>query len=641
MSEKRPRLTERPTTRLLDTYGVPYSQKRKQQHVSDFDTNDTSYLGTEPSVMSKPKPPLNLIPMNELQQRIRVCVRKRPLNKRETASNEADIASIVGSRTVELHAEKNRIDLSRFVETHSFTFDEAFDSHVTNQEIYARTAQPLIEYIFAGGNGTCFAFGQTGSGKTYTMLDSNDGLYVLAAQDIFRMLNQPNHSHLSASVGFYEIYQGQLYDLLNNRNKLAARDDGNNNVVIAGLKEYPIKNKEDLMGVFEYGNQGRTTGRTGVNNKSSRSHAVLQIILRAQHRSTETYGKLTFIDLAGSERGVDRGDANPKTRLEGAEINKSLLALKECIRALDQDKKHTPFRGSKLTQVLRDCFIGNARTCMIATISPNSSNAEHTLNTLRYADRVKQFKGESDPRLAPDFYSNINSHVKNENSTIEVAEEESTAITFEDAMEEDYDDELEESQSVTNSCVIDEEDKVENLFDVDFPVEVTTNALNTPTNNRFYSLREERQEQFMKRLESPPAELFLSRLTDPFDSKPLDFMQEDKNMHFPDTLEEHKDTMNNNNANSSSSRIDVERVRRFIKFHRAQIKDLENCLKEEKKVIAKLSLAINTTDMDEVDEDEYTKQEYENYLNDLNELLARSMSCMEIIQEKIKTELDG
>lgn len=255
--------------------------------------------------------------------------------------------------------------------------------------------------------------------------------------------------------------------------------------------------------------------------------------------------------------------------------------------------------------------------------------------------RVKQFKGESDPRLAPDFYNNINSHVKNENSTIEVAEEESTAITFDDAMEEDYDDELEESQSVTNSCVIDEEDKVENLFDVDFPVEVTTNALNTPTNNRFYSLREERQEQFMKRLESPPAELFLSRLTDPFDSKPLDFMQEDKNMHFPDTLEEHKDTMNNNNVNSSSSRIDIERVRRFIKFHRAQIKDLENCLKEEKKVIAKLSLAINTTDVDEVDEDEYTKQEYENYLNDLNELLARSMSCMEIIQEKIKTELDG
>jgi hypothetical protein len=74
-------------------------------------------------------------------------------------------------------------------------------------------------------------------------------------------------------------------------------------------------------------------------------------------------------------------------RMEGAEINKSLLALKECIRALDQDSRHTPFRGSKLTQVLRDSFVGNSRTCMIATISPNGSNSEHTLNTLRYADR--------------------------------------------------------------------------------------------------------------------------------------------------------------------------------------------------------------------------------------------------------------
>jgi hypothetical protein len=76
-----------------------------------------------------------------------------------------------------------------------------------------------------------------------------------------------------------------------------------------------------------------------------------------------------------------------KHRMEGAEINKSLLALKECIRALDQDKKHTPFRQSKLTQVLKDSFVGRSRTCMIATISPGNGNSEHTLNTLRYADR--------------------------------------------------------------------------------------------------------------------------------------------------------------------------------------------------------------------------------------------------------------
>ena len=126
-------------------------------------------------------------------------------------------------------------------------------------------------------------------------------------------------------------------------------------------------------------------GATGANSDSSRSHAIFQIVLKTA--DDQLQGKLSFIDLAGSERGADRGDSDNKTRMEGAEINKSLLALKECIRALDQVSRHTPFRQSKLTQVLKDSFLGDSRTCMIATISPNTSNSEHSLNTLRYADR--------------------------------------------------------------------------------------------------------------------------------------------------------------------------------------------------------------------------------------------------------------
>lgn len=103
---------------------------------------------------------------------------------------------------------------------------------------------------------------------------------------------------------------------------------------------------------------------------------------------------MSFIDLAGSERGADTINTNKQTKMDGAEINKSLLALKECIRALDQDKKHTPFRGSKLTQVLKDSFVGNSKTTMIANISPASSCCEQTLNTLKYADRVKELKKE-------------------------------------------------------------------------------------------------------------------------------------------------------------------------------------------------------------------------------------------------------
>ena len=115
-------------------------------------------------------------------------------------------------------------------------------------------------------------------------------------------------------------------------------------------------------------------------------------------------GRLSFIDLAGSERGADTFDNDRQTRLEGAEINKSLLALKECIRALDGGAGHVPFRGSKLTEVLRDSFVGEqARTVMIANISPSSSSVEHTLNTLRYADRVKG-------ALPPYFVTNVFHH---------------------------------------------------------------------------------------------------------------------------------------------------------------------------------------------------------------------------------------
>lgn len=140
----------------------------------------------------------------------------------------------------------------------------------------------------------------------------------------------------------------------------------------------------------------RASGETGANAESSRSHAIMTMTLKHYERP---YSKISFIDLAGSERGADVAHNEKKTRVDGAEINKSLLALKECIRALDQDKKHTPFRGSKLTQVLKDSFIGNSKTTMIANCSPAASSCEDTLNTLRYADRVKELK--KDPNAKP------------------------------------------------------------------------------------------------------------------------------------------------------------------------------------------------------------------------------------------------
>ncbi|CAE7191121.1 KIN13A, partial [Symbiodinium pilosum] len=264
--------------------------------------------------------------------------------------------------------------------------------------------------VFHRAKCTCFAYGQTGSGKTFTMMgppkrlveslspeERTPGIFLLAAQDIFRSVASKDYSHLGVFIAFYEIYCGKLFDLLNNRQILHARENAKGNVVIAGLQEHPVGNVQDLMEVIEFGLNSRTTGVTGANVDSSRSHAILQISLKALD-SKEEHGKISFIDLAGSERGADTLDTDRQTRMDGAEINKSLLALKECIRALDQQLDHTPFRGSKLTQVLKDSFVGaNCRTVMIANVSPCSGAVEHSLNTLRYAYRVKELRSAPAP----------------------------------------------------------------------------------------------------------------------------------------------------------------------------------------------------------------------------------------------------
>ena len=251
-----------------------------------------------------------------------------------------------------------------------------------------------------GGKATCFAYGQTGSGKTYTM----SPLPIRAGADILQELSRPEHGHLELWVSNYEIYGGKLYDLLNARKKLVVREDGRQQVCIVGLQEHKVEGAKMISQLIQHGAGARMVGCTGANDESSRSHSIVQFAVKRPSKKGDSMivaGKLSFIDLAGSERGADTYHNDRNTRLEGAEINKSLLALKECIRALDMDKSHVPFRGSKLTEVLRDSFVGKeARTVMIANISPNSSSVEHTLNTLRYADRVKELRKEGKNRAA-------------------------------------------------------------------------------------------------------------------------------------------------------------------------------------------------------------------------------------------------
>ncbi|RXN34159.1 kinesin KIF2A isoform X2 [Labeo rohita] len=334
--------------------------------------------------------------------RICVCVRTRPLNKKELTMKDLDVITIPSKDVVMVHEPKQKVDLTRYLENQTFRFDYAFDDTSTNEMVYRFTARPLVETIFERGMATCFAYGQTGSGKTHTMggdfsgknQDCSKGIYALTARDVFLMLKKPNYKKLDLQVyaTFFEIYSGkassQVFDLLNRKAKLRVLEDGKQQVQVVGLQEREVKCTEDVLKLIEMGNSCRTSGQTSANAHSSRSHAVFQIILR---RRGKMHGKFSLIDLAGNERGADTSSADRQTRLEGAEINKSLLALKECIRALGRNKPHTPFRASKLTQVLRDSFIGeNSRTCMIATISPGMASCENTLNTLRYANRVKE-----------------------------------------------------------------------------------------------------------------------------------------------------------------------------------------------------------------------------------------------------------
>lgn len=319
------------------------------------------------------------ITIDELATDHQICVavRKRPLNKREALRKDIDVITIPTKDLVIVHEPKQKVDLTKYLENQRFRFDYAFDETTNNELVYKYTARPLVKTIFEGGMATCFAYGQTGSGKTHTMggdfngktQDSSKGIYALAARDVFAQLRlskmQGEDQYVSAS--FFEIYSGKVFDLLNGKQKLRVLEDAKSQVQVVGLSERRVDSVDDVLKLIQMGNNIRTSGVTSANNHSSRSHAVFQLILK---KSTgKLKGKFSLIDLAGNERGADTSSANRQTRMEGAEINKSLLALKECIRALGRKGAHLPFRASKLTQVLRDSFIGeNSRTCMVGGV---------------------------------------------------------------------------------------------------------------------------------------------------------------------------------------------------------------------------------------------------------------------------------
>ncbi|KAJ3393255.1 Kinesin-like protein kif2a [Entophlyctis sp. JEL0112] len=355
--------------------------------------------------------------MNET--RIKVCVRKRPLNCKDR--NVYDIVTARNGRypqsLIYIHEPKARVDQSKFIDTHSFTLDYTFDETSTNQQVYLATGKPLVRGIFEGGMCTFFAYGQTGSGKTHTIFGSPNepGLYTFICEEIFSQMasisrESDTSPKFSLVVSFFEIYGQRINDLLQPGTaaspapQIQLCEDKNGAVVLMNLQEVRITTLADLLALVARGRSQRTTRATRANGESSRSHALVQMRVVSGEGAGVLHGALSLVDLAGSERGVDTQlgtrKNDKKIQIETAEINKSLLSLKECIRALHRrglsngqsvEDVHIPFRGSKLTHILRDSFLSkHSQTVMIATISPGSDCVEHTLNTLRYADRVKE-----------------------------------------------------------------------------------------------------------------------------------------------------------------------------------------------------------------------------------------------------------
>ena len=324
--------------------------------------------------------------------KIFVIVRKRPLSKKEINNGEIDCISCLNPKVV-VHECKIKIDgITKYLEDHEFYFDNTFSENENTEEIYGYTIEPMINLVLKKGIVTCFAYGQTGSGKTYTM----KGIQNLAIESLFQE-SQKIKKKFEFYISFFEIYGGRLYDLLNNKNKLQVFDDSKGVTQIYGLQEILAETQEDMRLIIDKANSIRTTHNTVTNETSSRSHAICNIVIK--EKGSKEFGKLSLVDLAGSERAEETQSNNRTRRAEGAEINKSLLALKECIRALQARKTsgnndiHVPFRASKLTHVLRDSFVSKSdksRIIMISCINPSYIFSNHSINTLRYSDRLKE-----------------------------------------------------------------------------------------------------------------------------------------------------------------------------------------------------------------------------------------------------------
>ncbi|KAF0882898.1 KIF19 protein, partial [Crocuta crocuta] len=285
----------------------------------------------------------------------------------------------------------------------TFIFDTVFDQHASQEDVYRATTQHLVEGVISGYNATVFAYGPSGAGKTHTMLgmDAEPGIYLRTLSDLFWAIETCGCGDCSVSMSYLEIYNEVIRDLLNpSSGFLDLREDSRGSIQIPGITEVSTSNAQEIMQLLTKGNRQRTQEPTATNRTSSRSHAVLQVTVRQRSHGSPLaeevrIGRLFMVDLAGSERASQTQNRGKRMK-EGAHINRSLLALGNCINALSEKGgsrvQYVNFRDSKLTRLLKDALGGNSRTVMIAHISPASTHFEESRSTLLYAYRAKNIK---------------------------------------------------------------------------------------------------------------------------------------------------------------------------------------------------------------------------------------------------------
>ncbi|KAK1343623.1 hypothetical protein QTO34_016403 [Cnephaeus nilssonii] len=342
--------------------------------------------------------------MEPKDQQLTVALRIRPLNDTEQEEGATIIAHKVdGGAHGPGRGPEDTLRTHRSREK-TFIFDTVFDQHASQGGVYRATTQRLVDGVVSGYNATVFAYGPSGAGKTYTMLgmEAEPGIYLQTLSDLFRAIEQTRGSmDSSVSMSYLEIYNEVIRDLLSpSSGPLDLREDARGSIQVAGITEVSTSNAQEIMQLLTRGNRQRTQEPTAANRTSSRSHAVLQVTVRQQGRGHHLaegvrVGRLFLVDLAGSERASQTQNRGKRMQ-EGAHINRSLLALGNCINALSERgggrTHYVNFRDSKLTRLLKDALGGNSRTVMIAHISPASTAFEESRSTLLYADRAKNIK---------------------------------------------------------------------------------------------------------------------------------------------------------------------------------------------------------------------------------------------------------